>query len=244
MSDLSRILPVIDLKRGQVVHGVAGKRDSYQPIVSQIVDSPNPANVARALCDVVRGDDMYVADLDAIAGHEPDWNSYAAIANQDVTLWLDAGTSEVSSLRRIVEKTRNLANVIIALESLASLSLLETIATELSMQQVVFSLDLANGLPVTPDPSASNLSAEAIAAFAIAVGIRSIIVLDVAAVGRQRGATTIDLCRKIKARHSDDVQLISGGGVRDSSDVRRYVEAGCDRVLVATALHNRTITKD
>lgn len=244
MPEVSRILPVIDLKRGQVVHGIAGKRGSYQPIVSQLVNSPHPAKVARALCDSVIGDELYVADLDAIAGQEPDWNSYAAIANQDVKLWLDAGTGDVQSMRRVVDRTPTLGRVIVALESLATLRTLEAIVTEISTEQVVFSLDLVNGVPVTRDPSASKLSAETIASFAIDVGIRAIIVLDVAAVGRQQGATTTNLCRRIKARHLDDVQLISGGGVRDTDDVERFLEAGCDRVLVATALHNQAIIID
>ena len=43
-----KIIPVIDLKRGQVVHGIAGDRARYQPVKSCLVDTPHPARVARA----------------------------------------------------------------------------------------------------------------------------------------------------------------------------------------------------
>ena len=233
----SKVLPVIDLKRGQVVHGVAGKRDTYQPIVSQIVDSPHPGKVARAMCDSTGAREVYVADLDAIAGGAPDWNSYATIQNSGCELWLDAGTGDPESICRVVEKVD--CRVIVALESLPSLRSLEKMVAGFSDRKLVFSLDLKDGLPMTRDPAASKLSAETVATFAIDAGITSMIVLDIAAVGSGT-VSTVDLCRKIKARHLD-MELTSGGGVRGIEDVERFVEAGCDRVLVATAIHDGSI---
>ena len=88
---LDHVLPVIDLKRGQVVHAIAGNREQYAPLRSQIVDSIHPGRVAKAVCEYVACRDLYVADLDAIAGHAPDYNSYAAIENAGAEIWLDAG---------------------------------------------------------------------------------------------------------------------------------------------------------
>ncbi len=38
-----RIYAVIDLQGGQVVHGVAGNRESYRPISSRLIHSAAPA---------------------------------------------------------------------------------------------------------------------------------------------------------------------------------------------------------
>ena len=44
-----RRLSIIDLQGGRVVRGVAGRRDQYRPIVSQLVSSSSPGQLARAL---------------------------------------------------------------------------------------------------------------------------------------------------------------------------------------------------
>ena len=44
-----KILPVIDLMGGQVVRGVAGRRDQYRPVVSRLTPSSAPLDVAGQL---------------------------------------------------------------------------------------------------------------------------------------------------------------------------------------------------
>lgn len=230
---MSVILPVIDLKRGQVVHGFAGQRDQYRPIESQLVDSPHPGKVAKAITQFVGSHDVYLADLDAIAGEEPDWNGYATIQNQGVKLWLDAGTGDLDAIQRVVDRVQ--CRLIIALETLRTLRSLEDVVAAFPDQQLVFSLDMDGEQPIVCDAAASRLSPETIASYALDAGIQSMIVLDVAAVGSE-ATTTVDLCRKIKSRYPE-LELVSGGGVCDRGDIQRFMDAGCDRVLVATAIH-------
>lgn len=235
---MSVILPVIDLKRGQVVHGFAGQRDEYRPIQSELVDSPHPGRVAKAISDYVGSKDVYLADLDAIGGDEPDWNNYASILNQSVELWIDAGTGELASIQVLAKRVA--CRIVIALESLKSLRSLESMVAAFSdKQKLVFSLDMDAEQPMVSDAAASRLSPETIASYAVDSGITTMIVLDVAAVGTGN-ATTVDLCRKIKSRYPD-LEIVSGGGVRNQRDVQRFVDAGCDRVLVATAIHRQAI---
>jgi len=243
-----KIIPVIDLKRGQVVHGIAGDRARYQPVKSCLVDTPHPARVAKAMRNAVADSDadvtdLYVADLDALAGDEPDWNAYDAMGNSGaVCLWIDAGIRAPLRLERMNTRIRSKTfRPIVALETLPTLRMLESIVEQFSSQSPVFSLDLKREMPVTTDPSAKRLSAETIVSFAVDAGIGSIIVLDVAAVGSGE-ATTMDLCRNIRSRHPG-LELISGGGVRSLEDVQRFVDAGCDRVMVASALHDRSIMR-
>jgi phosphoribosylformimino-5-aminoimidazole carboxamide ribotide isomerase len=67
-----------------------------------------------------------------------------------------------------------------------------------------------------------------------------VIVLDLAQVGGGSGIATVDLCRDLLARFGD-LRVITGGGVRDVSDVMRLLEAGIDAVLVASSLHDGRI---
>ncbi|HXY70803.1 MAG TPA: HisA/HisF-related TIM barrel protein, partial [Gemmatimonadales bacterium] len=63
-----RIVPVLDLKGGIVVHARRGRRDEYAPLRSPLVEGCEPVAVARALCTACRTTTLYVADLDALAG--------------------------------------------------------------------------------------------------------------------------------------------------------------------------------
>ena len=63
-----RIIPVLDLQGGQAVHAIAGDRAHYRPIQSVLHEGPDPIGLARAYRDSLGLRDLYLADLDAIAG--------------------------------------------------------------------------------------------------------------------------------------------------------------------------------
>lgn len=67
-------------------------------------------------------------------------------------------------------------------------------------------------------------------------GIRSALILDVAAVGTSQGPVALSKCRRFRQERSD-WQITSGGGCRSPVDVKAFLEAGCDDCMVATALH-------
>jgi uncharacterized protein related to proFAR isomerase len=87
-----RIVPVLDLKGGVVVHALRGDRAGYAPLRSPLIDGSEPVAIARALCGHTGSTRLYVADLDAIAGAPIDVETLrrlAAIAE----LWVDAGAT-------------------------------------------------------------------------------------------------------------------------------------------------------
>src|ERR1700745_1641148 len=87
-----RIVPVLDLKGGVVVHARRGQRADYAPLRSPLVEGSEPVAVARALCAVCRPRTLYVADLDALTGGpvaEAALNSLCAVAEP----WVDAGAT-------------------------------------------------------------------------------------------------------------------------------------------------------
>ena len=107
-------------------------------------------------------------------------------------------------------------------------------------EQVIFSLDLKNGQALgdlqpwhTADPCE-------IGCRAVQAGINEMIVLDLAQVGGGSGITTVDLCRGLLARFGD-LRVITGGGVRDVSDLFRLQEVGIEAVLLASSLHDGRI---
>lgn len=237
------VVPVLDLMGGQVVRGVAGRRSEYRPVQSLIAGSASPHDVATALARQFGFQTAYVADLDAIAGGEPDWRSYETIAAAGLDLWLDAGLGDVPRARRMLEFLEargGLERLVIGLESLANPRVLTDLRVACGAERMVFSLDLKAGVPLTTADEWRALSPEQIAAMAVECGITSLILLDLADVGTYQGSGTEELCRALRRRYPH-VQLMGGGGVRCMEDVRRLVEAGFDFVLVASALHDGRI---
>ena len=238
-----RVIPVIDLMQGRVVRGIAGRRESYLPIESPLAESALAGPIASVLAREFGCSEIYVADLDAIAGAEPDRQSLAAIANEGFSLWVDAGigTSQRAAGWSRGELGQLAAKAIVGLESVASAEALAEVFQVLGGERAVFSLDLKNQQPLCGQ-GWKNLDAEQIAQTAVEIGFRSLIVLDLAEVGMGRGAATIEqLCNRLHRRYPQ-VELISGGGVRNLGDLKTLAQAGCSAALVASALHDGRIT--
>lgn len=238
-----KIIPVIDLKSSQVVRAIAGRRSEYRPVQSLLADDAAPEAIARALVARFGFRTVYVADLDAIAGAEPDWRSLHQITETGLQLLVDVGLRDFAQARPVCDRLLALprvAGVIVGLESVADLRSLVQLAEHFGSQRAVFSLDLKAGHPVAAHPVWQGYSATELAALAVQAGYRRLIVLDVAAVGTDSGPASADLCREIRQSHPR-IELLSGGGVRHMADVRQLIEAGCDAVLVASALHDGRI---
>jgi phosphoribosylformimino-5-aminoimidazole carboxamide ribotide isomerase len=238
------VIAVLDLLGGKVVRGVAGRRHEYRPIQSTLTRDTSPARVAAALVDALPIHDLYVADLDAIAGGEPNWDAYHALAALKVSLWIDAGTGDAvrcRSLSQFSAGKRSTPRVVVGLESLDRPAALQETFAELGAERAVFSLDMKHGMPLCHPEAWNNATAESVAQQAVSTGFRRIIVLDLAHVGTGSGAATAALCRRLHAA-LPHVELISGGGVRCLADLHDLAEAGCSAALVASALHDGRLT--
>jgi phosphoribosylformimino-5-aminoimidazole carboxamide ribotide isomerase len=80
-----------------------------------------------------------------------------------------------------------------------------------------------------------------VAQTALRAGARALIVLDLTRVGTGTGTGTEALLRVFRDVFPD-IDLIAGGGVRSWEDVERLGAAGATGVLIASALHDGTIT--
>lgn len=240
MEQRGKIIPVIDLKEGLVVRAVAGRRDEYQPVSSCLCAGAEPAQVAAAFREHLECELVYVADLDAIAGKSPNQQSWQAIADCGLRLILDAGVRNVpqlESLWQFHEATGALDGMVVALESIPSVDSLRQLGRRIGPDQAVFSLDMKGGRPITDVPEFADAAAETIVESAVDCGFRRLIVLDLTAVGTFEGPRTTTLVRQLRRRFAH-IQILAGGGVRHDDDLRTLIDAGCDGVLVASALHN------
>ena len=236
-----RIRAVMDLKAGQVVHAVAGQRDRYQPIHTALVQSSKPRDVAQAFIDLRGIRDAYVADLDAIAGKSPDLESIQAIIDTGMRLILDAGVRNARQAELLLNHyqastNQPLEGLVVPLESADHPSHWPALVKLLGAERAVFSLDLHAGQPLSSAPQLARQTPLAIADLAWTAGFRRLIALDLQSVGAHQGPSTLALCRALSEQHAWS-ELISGGGVRNASDLEALANAGCHCALVASALH-------
>ena len=230
-----RIIPVLDLKAGQVVHARAGRRHEYQPIVSSLTRSSQPVEVAQAFRDHFRLTELYVADLDAIAAAPPALATYGALQSLGFRLWVDAGVRDVASALPLLKAAVD--HIVVGLETVAGPEALSGICQQIGAERVVFSLDLKEGVPLGDRSRWRQPGAWSIATEAIATGVRQLIVLDLARVGGQSGTGTEDLCKRLASQYPD-VEVVAGGGIRNRTDLQRLHEYGVHAALVASALHD------
>ncbi len=236
-----KVLPVLDVLNGQVVRGVAGRREEYRPIVSRLTASSEPLAVARAIRDSFGLDQFYMADLDGIVHRKPNFDLYRVLKADGFRLLVDAGVRQPSDVVNIQRDTG--FHVVVGLETCRSPENLADIVA--STSNVTFSLDLVRGEPrFSLDASGWSPDLESIVRQIVQANIASLIVLDLSDVGMGTGGSTDSLCRFI--RHEfPNLQLIAGGGVRSREDLNRLSELGLDGVLVASALHDgRLVRRD
>jgi phosphoribosylformimino-5-aminoimidazole carboxamide ribotide isomerase len=234
-----RVIPVIDLKGGAAVHAVRGERERYRPLSSRIVEGSDPVRLTRAVRDRFGLDELYVADLDAIAGGPGDADALAALA-REARVMVDAGAADATAVERLL--ALGAARVVIGTETLPAPDAFARLRAELPDAPLVLSLDLRGGRTISPNAAlAGHGPAEALARLADA-GAREAIVLDLARVGSGEGPD-VALLRELRSR-LPDVRLLAGGGVRHAADLRALAEAGAAGALVATALHGGAIGAD
>lgn len=224
------------------MRGIAGRRDEYRPVESVLCGDAAVGSVAQAFVEKLGLGEVYVADLNAIAGTEPAWSLYEQIAAAGLELWVDAGLRDAERARRLAEFSGN-GSVIAGLETLSDAAALTSMLDAVGPERLVFSLDLKAGKPLADLPCWHGQSAEDIATVAIEAGIQRMIVLDLHRVGTDTGVGTEPLCRQLREQHPK-LELTAGGGVRGIDDLRRLADAGCDAALVASALHDGRITRD
>lgn len=234
-----RIVPVLDLMHGEVVRGVGGRRHEYRPIVSRLTASSRPLDVADALASHFGLRELYVADLDAIGGSEPAWPVYAALRQREFRLWADAGIATMTRASQLANA--GIDSIVAGLETVAGPDELAAMAQAFG-ERLVFSLDLHQGQPLGDGAAWNRRDAEGIAALAVHLGVRRLLVLDLSRVGCDGGPCTLGLCARLCANYPQ-ISVSAGGGVRHRADLEDLRNCGVQAALVASALYDGRVTR-
>jgi phosphoribosylformimino-5-aminoimidazole carboxamide ribotide isomerase len=238
-----RVIPVLDIKAGQAVHAVAGRRHDYQPLVSRFHPHPQVVPLARALRDRLGRRPLYLADLDAITTNEPQTAIHQALQSIDVELWIDAGLTTAASAAQLLPIDESDHSLIAGLETIQGPAELAAIIRLVGPNRVILSLDLFGGQPrlAAPDLWTEPGSPDALARQAIDLGIDRMILLDIARVGTGQGTGTQALASAILSAHPE-IELIVGGGISSVAELAEWKALGVSGVLVGSALHDGRIT--
>jgi phosphoribosylformimino-5-aminoimidazole carboxamide ribotide isomerase len=126
------------------------------------------------------------------------------------------------------------------LETLTAPVALERLCDDLG-EAVVFSLDLRAGRPLGELSAWETHDPRAIALRAVATGVGAVLVLDLTRVGMGQGTGTEELRSAIRAA-APGVRILAGGGIRCLEDLRQLRQQGVDMALVASALHDGSLS--
>lgn len=241
-----RVIPVVDLLQGQVVHARQGQRKRYRPLKSVLSNESTPQAVARALRDRINASAVYVADLDAIQFGEPAWDAIDQIGDFIPEIWLDIGLRHERDSQQLIRHAHEKpfqVRPIVALETLGGPGVLQRMLANNGPDACpgggawIFSLDLRDGKPILDRSAWDTDDPLQLVERAVQCGMETILVLDLAQVGAGQGVATTDLCCKIM-RQYPGMHVITGGGIRGHDDLRRLADTGCSAALVGSALYS------
>ena len=251
IQSISAVIPVLDLMIGQIVLAKAGNRDAYRPVHSKLTSSSRPLEVARAIYNQTGCDCLYLADIDSFAGANPNWTVYNELLNVGFGLWIDADWMAGERCDQIAEKIEKpeRLKVILSSETMANAKQFDKFDYLIQHNiDPIFSLDKKGDSLITQPGELTERTPLELVHLAYARGVRNLILLDLDSVGTMSGVASDSngLCPLIQEISSEltDINLISGGGVRDTTDIQNLMNAGCHHVLVASAIHECRLTPD
>ena len=223
-----KIIPVIDIKDGVVVHAKQGNREHYQPISTDLCKSSDIFQVIEAFLGVYEFDTFYIADLNAITGQGDHDHLITKVLTcfPQITFWIDKGYRKYDEDMQLPKN--NLP--VLGSESYRNETISEIKAYK---NNFILSLDYSNSNAL----GAKNLF------FDSSFWPENIIIMTLARVGSNQGPDLDKLTEFCKQYPNKN--FIAAGGIRNKQDLTALSEAGIHQALVASALHSGTIkTKD
>lgn len=224
-----KIIPVIDLKAGEVVHARRGARDEYRPVVSELCAGSRPLDVIGGFLAVHPFDTLYIADLDAIQRRGDNGAVLANIrrAFPQLTLWVDSGLGDAATCQTWLD--RDLGVLVLGSEALVDAVTLHQLCAAANPGRIVLSLDFRGERFLGP-PELLDRAEDWPA---------RIIVMTLSRVGSGAGPDLAMLEGFI--HRAPGKQIFAAGGVRGGEDLLELADRGLGGVLIATALHDRRI---
>lgn len=227
------VVPVLDLKDGDVVHARAGKqaragkRAEYRPIATPFGPPHDAPAIARALLGITFSPVLYIADLDSILGQGNNFDLCQALSDAlpQTELWIDAGFSSLDDCAFWLPLG---ATLVIGSETISSLDDWKAMSESFG-RSLVLSLDFDEQGLRGPKELMSQRD----------LWPDRVILMSLGRVGTEVGPD-LDLLKTVVASVGDR-QVYVGGGVATKVDVATVRDAGAHGVLAATALHSGAI---
>lgn len=232
-----KVLPVIDILNGAVVHAIKGIRSEYRPIQSILCDSSDPLEVAQTF-KRLGFSELYVADLDAIIDCSDNFLNFKGLAEQaGLKLMVDAG---VTSMERAESLLANgVSKLVIGTETLQKTSFVGEAVKAIGSDHVIVSLDLKGNKVLVKPGFDGCMDPLCLLEEFVSMDVSQIVVLDLTRVGSEKGVN-VDFLRKVLK--DLPLKVYVGGGVRNIADLIELEKLGVSGVLVATALHTGKIS--
>jgi len=224
---VSPVIPVLDLMIGQVVWAQGGNRGAYAPVHSSLTHSSAPVDVAKSIFNQTGCDCLYLANIDSFAGATPISNVYNDLVEAGFSLWIDADWMGSLHCDQRTDQILALAQepnvrLIFSTETMSSKDEFTIISGLVqSGANPIFSLDMRKGKVISKSDSLSAVSPLEMISAAQQAGVSDMILLDLESVGTYGGVSTENI-----------------------SDAQRLLTAGCQHVLVASAIFDCRFTPD
>jgi phosphoribosylformimino-5-aminoimidazole carboxamide ribotide isomerase len=223
------IIPVIDLKGGQVVRAKAGDRASYRPINTPLATTSEPVDVVRGLLSLYPFRTLYIADLDAIEGRGRSDLVLARIAETfpALTLWVDNGCREKRLAEEFLQSQPG-SSLVLGSESQGATTLVEALRDDAG---IILSLDFRGDQFLGPRRLLERPE----------LWPERIISMTLARVGTGSGPD-FERFEEI-SRRAGGKKIYLAGGLRDRDDAAAARAAGAAGILVASALHDGRLSR-
>lgn len=245
-----RIIPVLDLKDGIVVHGIRGERDKYQPICSKLTTSTQLIDVLKNLYHFFGFTEYYIADLDRLVsdGRLDQLsliNSAIKRCTFPASFMLDTGVRNIEDVARVLEA--DIDKVVIGTETLISMKSLAEIIDRFGTDHLIASIDIKDSKVLSPSLDIAGLTPPDVIREIRKAGVQEFILLQLNRVGTGTGLDKklIEECSSVLTNNSEySGKIIIGGGVGGFEDLKWLADHGIEGALVASALHNANLNME
>ena len=219
-----KIIPVIDLKDGVVVHARQGDRENYQSINTDLCQSSDIYRVIEAFLGIYDFDTIYIADLNAIThqGHHQNLIGDVLAHFPHILFWIDSGYQCYKTYPGNYLPV--LGSECYSDETLSELDAFDKrfiLSLDFSAIEALGSKILFSNQDIWPD---------------------TIIIMTLNRVGGHQGPDLDKLswfCRRYPHKN-----FIAAGGIRDVNDLHALKQAGVQQALIASALHSGAIGRE
>ena len=211
------LILAVDLRKGYVVHGIAGDRERYRPLDWAGSPSAEPVEFVRTL----RPKYLYIADIDRIEGTGSHDDLIRKCARLVTRCYVDRGVRTPCDYLT----GKNIVTIIGT----------ETAGDDLSRYKKGYlSIDVKNGRVISSGRTPVDMLVEADRR-----GFEGCIILSLSAVGTRKGIEPEGTLRSYRSAYSRT--LFYGGGVSTVDDLKALAGAGFDGAIIATAVHRGAV---